>query len=80
MAVTYKVVHGEGDIVQDLDQQLFPYQGSNVSVPFSQSLATGDSANTNRPRSEKRTVTDHYSVDSPMKEVGRTLHVIQNTQ
>lgn len=37
---TYKVVHGEWNIVQDLNQKLLSNQGSDIGLPVCQPLAT----------------------------------------
>ena len=41
MRATYEVVHGEGDVVQHLHQQLLSDQGSDVRVPLRQPLPPG---------------------------------------
>lgn len=37
---TYEVVHGEGDVVQNLHQKLLSDEGCDVSVPFCKPFTT----------------------------------------
>lgn len=59
---TYKVVHGEWNIIQDLNQKLLSNQGSDVSVPVGQPLTAEDGRMQKRKR--KRTV-HAYKVFGP---------------
>lgn len=59
---TYKVVHGEWNIIQDLNQKLLSNQGSDVSVPVGQPLTAKDGRMQKRKR--KRTV-HAYKVFGP---------------